>query len=62
MASAFVPLVAGNRSVLVAPIDAPGLRVDLHRLPYSLRILLENVVRAAALGLDDAREIDAITA
>jgi aconitate hydratase A / 2-methylisocitrate dehydratase len=51
-----VPLVVGDRSVLIAPIEAIG------RMPYTLRILLENVVRATALGLDDAHEIEAITA
>ena len=55
MVDAFVPLVVGDRAVLIAPIEAIGL-------PYTLRILLENVVRAAALGLDDAHEIEAIAA
>jgi aconitate hydratase len=58
----FAPLVVGDRSVLIAPLEAIGRGVDTRRLPYTLRILLENVVRAAALGLDDVHEIEAITA
>ena len=60
MADNFVPLVVGDRSVLIAPMEAIGPG-GIRRLPYTLRILLENVVRAAALGLDDADEIEAIT-
>ena len=62
MANAFVPLVVADRSVLISPIEGIGSGVEIGRLPYTLRILLENVVRAAASGLDDAHEIEAITA
>jgi len=62
VANALVPLVMADRSVLIAPIDAVGAGVDVGRLPYTLRILLENVVRAAALGIGDAHEVGAIAA
>src|SRR5436309_1850210 len=55
-----VPLVVADQSVLMARIDALG--VDVGRLPYTLRILLENVVRAAALGIGGAQEVGAIAA
>jgi aconitate hydratase len=58
MTDSFVPLVVADQSVLVAPID--GLGVDVRRLPYTLRILLENVARAAALGVGGSQEIQAI--
>ncbi len=60
MADSLVPLVVADQSVLVARIDALG--VDVGRLPYTLRILLENVARAAALGVGGAHEIQAIVA
>ena len=60
MADALVPLTIGPRSVLIAPIASVG--PDVGRLPYTLRILLENVARAAALALDDGREVEAIAA
>ena len=55
-----VSLVVADQSVLMARIDALG--VDVGRLPYTLRILLENVVRAAALGIGGAQEVGAIAA
>ena len=55
-----VSLVVADQSVLVARIDALG--VDVGRLPYTLRILLENVVRATALGIGGAQEVGAIAA
>ena len=60
MTDALVSLTVGDRSVLIAPIGAIAFGVDAGRLPYTLRILLENVVRAAALGIGGAHEIDAI--
>jgi aconitate hydratase A / 2-methylisocitrate dehydratase len=57
-----VPLTVGNRTVLIAPVDSVRTGVDIGRLPYTLRILLENVVRAAALGIGGAHEIGAISA
>ena len=56
MKAALVPLTVGDRSVLIASIAGNGVG----RLPYTLRILLENVVRATALGLGGAHEIDAL--
>ena len=60
MGDALVPLAVADRSVLIAPIGAAAAGVDVGRLPYTLRILLENVARAAALGLDGADEIEAV--
>src|SRR5688500_292459 len=60
MADSLVPLVVDDQSFLVAPIDALG--VEIGRLPYTLRILLENVARAAALGAGGSHEIQAIAA
>ena len=60
MSDSLVPLVVAGQSVLIAPIDAPGSGIDVGRLPYTLRILLENVSRAAALGIDDVAAIRAI--
>ena len=62
MADALVPLKIGARSVLIAPIANLGAGSDVGRLPYTLRILLENVARAAALGAGDAGEIRAVAA
>ena len=62
MADNFAPLVVADRSVLISRIDAVGRGVDLRRLPYTLRVLLENVARAVALGLNDAHEIEAVAA
>ena len=60
MADVLLPLEIGSRSLLIAPIANSG--VDVGRLPYTLRILLENVARAAALGIGDGDEVQAITA
>jgi aconitate hydratase len=57
-----VPLTVGHHTVLIAPIDSLRVGVDVGRLPYTLRILLENVVRAAALGVGTTDEIGAISA
>src|SRR5688572_13183372 len=62
MTDTLVPLSVGDRSVLIAPIGAVGVGADIGRLPYTLRILLENVARAVALGLNDAHEIEAVAA
>jgi aconitate hydratase len=56
------PLAVGDRSVLIAALDALGPTVDVGRLPYTLRILLENVLRADALGLGSADEVRAVAA
>ncbi|HWP33168.1 MAG TPA: aconitate hydratase, partial [Solirubrobacterales bacterium] len=62
MADALVPLAIGSRSVLIAPIGGLGIGLDVGRLPYTLRVLLENVARAAALGVGDADEVQAVAA
>ncbi len=62
VAEPLVPLVVGDRTVLIAPIDAADGSARIARLPYTLRILLENVARAAALGLGAAAETQAIAA
>jgi aconitate hydratase len=51
---------AGGRTHAVARLDAPGLEADLERLPYTLRVLLENVLRSEALGLGSAEEVRAV--
>jgi len=60
MADSLVPLLVGNRSVLIVPLDAAGAGAG--RLPYTLRILLENVARAAALGISDAHDVQSVAA
>ncbi|HEY7519204.1 MAG TPA: aconitate hydratase [Methylomirabilota bacterium] len=62
MADALVPLKIGARSVLIAPIAGVVPGFDVGRLPYTLRILLENVARAAALGINDENDVQAIAA
>jgi aconitate hydratase len=62
MADALVPLKIGPRSVLIAPSANLGTGFDVGRLPYTLRILLENVARAAALGIGHADDVQAVTA
>jgi aconitate hydratase len=59
---ALVPLTVGNRTLLIAPVESVRTGVDVGRLPYTLRILLENVARSAALGVGDTREVQAIAA
>jgi aconitate hydratase len=57
-----IPLAVAGRSVLIAPLDALEPSVGVGRLPYTLRILLENVVRADALGLGSVDEVRAVAA
>jgi aconitate hydratase len=51
---------AGGRSHAIARLDALGGETDLARLPYTLRVLLENVLRAEALGHGDPDEVRAV--
>ncbi|MGH3037154.1 MAG: aconitate hydratase, partial [Gaiellaceae bacterium] len=51
---------AGGRSLTVARLDALAGEVDVARLPYTLRVLLENVLRAEALGVGGADEVRAV--
>jgi aconitate hydratase len=63
MADAFEALeqiVAGGASHAFARLDALGAETDVTRLPYTLRVLLENVLRAEALGHGSAEEVQAI--
>ena len=50
---------AGGRSLTVARLDALA-EVDVARLPYTQRVLLENVLRAEALGVGSADEVRAV--
>jgi aconitate hydratase len=51
---------AGGRSLTIARLDALSGETDVARLPYTLRVLLENVLRAEARGLGDADEVRAV--
>jgi aconitate hydratase len=51
---------AGERSLAIARLDALAAETDLARLPYTLRVLLENVLRAEALGHGSADEVRAV--
>jgi len=59
--AALTTLAVGERSFVIARLDALASEVDLARLPYTLRILLENVLRAEALGHGSVTEVRAIT-
>jgi aconitate hydratase len=50
----------GGRSLTIARLDALGGEHDIARLPYTLRVLLENVVRAEALGEGSVEEVRAV--
>jgi aconitate hydratase len=51
---------AGGRSLAIARLDALAAETDLARLPYTLRVLLENVLRAEALGRGNVDEVRAV--
>ncbi len=51
---------AGGRSLAIARLDALADETDVTRLPYTLRVLLENVLRAEALGHGSADEVRAV--
>jgi aconitate hydratase len=51
---------AGGRSAAFARLDALAGETDVSRLPYTLRVLLENVLRAEALGLGSEDEVRAV--
>ena len=53
-------LVAGGASHAFARLDALSDETDVARLPYTLRVLLENVLRAEALGHGSAEEVRAV--
>jgi len=51
---------AGGRALAIARLDALAGEADVGRLPYTLRVLLENVLRAEALGHGSADEVRAV--
>jgi aconitate hydratase len=53
-------LDVGDRSYELVRLDALQSQYDVFRLPYTLRILLENVLRAEAEGRGAAGEVEAV--
>jgi aconitate hydratase len=53
-------LGVGDRSYEIVRLDALHAQFDVFRLPYTLRILLENVLRAEAEGRAGANEVEAV--
>ncbi len=51
---------AGGRSHATARLGALAAETDVLRLPYTLRVLLENVLRAEALGYGSEDEVRAV--
>ncbi len=51
---------AGGRTLAIARLEALSGETDVARLPYTLRVLLENVLRAEALGIGSAEEVRAV--
>jgi aconitate hydratase len=51
---------AGGKSVVIARLGALADETDVSRLPYTLRVLLENVLRAEALGHGSPEEVRAV--
>ena len=51
---------AGGQTHSIARLDALAGETDVARLPYTLRVLLENVLRAEALGLGSEDEVRAV--
>jgi aconitate hydratase len=51
---------AGGQSAAIARLDALAAETEVSRLPYTLRVLLENVLRAEALGLGSEDEVRAV--
>ena len=58
--SALGQLDAGGRAHAIARLDALDGQTDVARLPYTLRVLLENVLRAEALGPGSEEEVRAV--
>ena len=57
---ALAEIEAGGRRHAVARLDSLAGETDVARLPYTLRVLLENVLRAEALGLGSEQEVRAV--
>jgi aconitate hydratase len=53
-------LAVGSESFEIVRLDALQSEYDVFRLPYTLRILLENVLRAEADGKAGADEVEAV--
>src|SRR5829696_5824085 len=53
-------LAAGDRTLELVRLDSLAPEYDLERLPFTLRVLLENVLRAEALGRGSPEEVRAI--
>jgi len=51
---------AGGRSLSIARLDALAGETEVARLPYTLRVLLENVLRSEVLGYGSADEVRAV--
>ena len=51
---------AGGRSLAIARLDALSGETDVARLPYTLRVLLENVLRSEALGHGSPGQVRAV--
>jgi aconitate hydratase A / 2-methylisocitrate dehydratase len=51
---------AGGQSAAIARLDALADQSEIERLPYTLRVLLENVLRAEALGHGSEDEVRAV--
>jgi aconitate hydratase len=51
---------AGGRTLSIARLDALSGETDVARLPYTLRVLLENVLRSEALGHGSPDEVRAV--
>ena len=51
---------AGGQSLSIARLDALSGETDVARLPYTLRVLLENVLRSEALGHGSPDEVRAV--
>ncbi|MDX6510931.1 MAG: aconitate hydratase [Gaiellaceae bacterium] len=58
--SARAQLDVGGEKVEIVRLDALQSRYDVARLPYTLRILLENVLRAESSGRVGADEVEAV--
>ena len=53
-------LDAGGRSFEIFRLDALQQRFDVARLPFSLKVLLENLLRTEGNGSVDAADIEAL--
>src|SRR6195952_1907996 len=54
------PLKVGDRELTIFRLDALQSKFDVARLPFSLKILLENLLRTEGNGAVDAADIEAL--